>query len=152
MASPSVEPISGYGRALRAVVAVVIVVLAVYGSVRGHDKMFPFGPESQYDQYVSPNGTVGSITVWADTNQGTHVPVQLDAAGVGLKRADIEAQLPRILADPSLLRTISNAQHRLHPSQAQFVRLYIIDTTTQLHDRVPVGNSRRTLLTWTVPQ
>jgi hypothetical protein len=142
--------LSRRGRAVRSVAAVVFIGLAAYGSVRGHDAMFPFGPMSQYDQYVPPDGTVGSITVWADTTAATRIKVPLDAAGVGVKRADIEAQLPKILADPSLLRTISTAQRRLHPKQPQYVRLFVIDTVTQLHDREPVGVTSRTLLTWDV--
>jgi hypothetical protein len=142
--------LSRRGRAVRAVVAVAFIGLAAYGSLRGHDAMFPFGPMSQYDQYVPPDGTVGSITVWADTTAGTHIQVPLDAGGIGVKRADIEAQLPKILADPSLLRTLSTAQRRLHPNQPQYVRLFVVDTVTQLHNREPVGKTSRTLLTWNV--
>jgi hypothetical protein len=143
--------VSRHGRAARAVVAAAIIGLAGYGSVRGHDAMFPFGPMSQYDQYVPPDGTVGSITVWADTTAGTHIKVELDPNGVGIKRADVEAQLPKILAQPDLLASISTAQRRLHPHQPQFVRLYVINTVTQLHNRVPAGTSSNTLLTWDVP-
>ena len=137
-------------RVTRSAVATVALAVVLYGSLRGHDAMFPFGPMSQYAAYVPPNGTVASITIWADTTAGTHVQVELTGAGVGVKRADIEAQLPRIHRNPSLLRTISTAQRRLHPHQPQFVRLYVVNTVTQLHDREPAGVTQHTLFTWTV--
>jgi hypothetical protein len=113
--------------------------------------MFPAGPMTQYAFYVSPNGSVDSITVWADTTAGTHVPVQLNASGVGIKRADIEIQLPRIEQDPSRLQAIADAERRLHPSQPGYTKLYVVDTGVQLRDRVPGAKTSRVLVTWTVP-
>jgi hypothetical protein len=121
------------------------------GTVHGAEKMFPAGPMTQYAFYVSPNGSVDSITVWADTTAGTHVPVELNAHGVGIKRADIEIQLPRIEADPSRLQAIADAQSRLHPSQPGYTKLYVVDTGVKLHDRVPGAKTSRVLVTWTVP-
>jgi hypothetical protein len=118
--------------------------------VWGHDPMFPVGPMVQYAKYIPPNGVVLSTTVWADTTDGRHVRVRLDPQGVGVRRADVEEQLPRILADPALLRTISSAQRRLHPRQPQFVRLYVVQEVIQLHDRVPTSRTSHTLVTWDV--
>jgi hypothetical protein len=113
--------------------------------------MFPAGPMTQYAFYVSPNGSVTSITVEPDTTAGTHVPVELNAQGVGIKRADIEIQLPRIERDPSRLQAIATAQRRLHPSQPGYTKLYVVDTGVLLHDRVPGAKTSRVLVTWTVP-
>ena len=112
--------------------------------------MFPAGPMTQYAFYVAPNGEVHSIQVFADTTAGTYVPVHLSPSGVGVKRADIEIQLPAIERDPSRLRTIAVAQRRLHPHEPQYVRLYVVDTVTPLRDRVPQPAYRKVLVTWTV--
>jgi hypothetical protein len=138
------------GRATRAAFTVALLGALAYGSIWGRDPVFPVGPMSQYARYVPPDGTVQSTTVWADTTAGTYVNVELDAHGVGVKRADVEAQLGQIIANPSLLRTISSAQRRLHPHQPQFVRLYVVQATIQLHNRVPDGRTVRTLATWDV--
>jgi len=150
MTSPDVRRVSPRGRLVRLVVTVLALGGIAYGSIGGSNKLFPFGPMTQYAFYVSPDGVVKSTTVWADTTAGTYVHVRLDPQGVGVKRADVEAQLPAIVANPSLLRTISTAQRRLHPNQPQFTKLYVIQTVYQLHDRVPSGYTRNTIATWTV--
>jgi hypothetical protein len=138
------------GRAWRLLVTMIALGAVAYGTVHGAEKMFPAGPMTQYAFYVSPNGSVDSITVTADTTAGTHVPVELNAAGVGIKRADIEIQLPRIERDPARLQAIADAQRRLHPAQPGFTRLYVVDTGVRLHDRVPGAKTSRVLVTWTV--
>ena len=105
---------------------------------------------TQYAFYVAPNGKVESIQVFADTTAGTHVPVHLSPSGVGIKRADVEIQLPAIERNPSLLRTIAVAQRRLHPDQPQYVRLYVVDTIIPLHNRVPQPSRTVVLVSWTV--
>ena len=120
------------------------------GSAWGHDPMFPVGPMVQYAKWIPPNGVVRSTTVWADTTDGRHVRVRLDPQGVGVRRADVEEQLTRIIADPALLRTISSAQHRLHPHQPQFVKLYVVQDVIQLHHREPTTRTSHVLATWVV--
>jgi len=112
--------------------------------------MFPAGPMTQYAFYVAPSGQVDSIQVYADTTAGTHVPVHLSPSGIGVKRADIEIQLPAIERDPALLRTLAVAQQRLHPDEPQYVRLYVVDTVIPLRDRVPQKSYTKVLVAWTV--
>jgi hypothetical protein len=138
------------GRRWRLGVTAAAGVCILYGTVGGAEKMFPAGPMTQYAFYVDPDGQIESIQVYADTTAGTHVPVHLSPSGVGIKRADVEIQLPAIRRDPSLLRTIAVAQRRLHPDQPQYVRLYVVDTVTPLRHRVPQPAYTRVLATWTV--
>jgi hypothetical protein len=147
----STQPSLGsVGRGWRLAATLAVLGCLGVGTVRGAEKMFPAGPMTQYAFYVSPNGSVDSITVTADTTAGTHVPVQLNPAGVGIKRADIEIQLPRIERDPSRLQAIAVAQRRLHPSQPGYTTLYVVDTVVRLHERVPGAKTARVLVTWTV--
>ena len=130
--------------------AAAFLALLGVGSAWGHDPMFPVGPMVQYAKWIPPNGVVLSTTVWADTTDGRHVRVRLDPQGVGVRRADVEEQLTRIVAHPELLRTISSAQRRLHPDQPQFVKLYVVQDVIQLHDREPAARTSHVLATWVV--
>lgn len=143
-------PLSRVGRAWRLAVTAGACAAIAYGTVTGAEKMFPAGPMTQYAFYVAPDGAVHSIQVFADTTAGTHVAVHLSGSGVGIKRADIEIQLPAIERDPSLLRTIAVAQRRLHPAQPQYVRLYVVDTVIPLRHRVPQPSHTDVLVTWDV--
>ena len=138
------------GRVWRLVVTAAAAAAILYGTITGAEKMFPAGPMTQYAFYVAPDGQVDSIQVFADTTAGTHVPVHLSPSGVGIKRADIEIQLPAIEKNPALLRTIAVAQRRLHPDQPQYVRLYIVDTIIPLRHRVPQPSRTEVLVTWDV--
>jgi len=138
------------GRRWRLAVTAAAAGCVLYGTVTGAEKMFPAGPMTQYAFYIAPDGQVDSIQVFADTTAGTHVPVHLSPSGVGVKRADVEIQLPAIERNPSLLRTIAVAQRRLHPHQPQYVRLYVVDTVIPLHDRVPGASYTNVLVSWTV--
>jgi hypothetical protein len=148
--SPQPLALSRLGRVWRLVATALAAGAIVYGTVTGAEKMFPAGPMTQYAFYVAPDGRVDSIQVFADTTTGTHVPVHLSPSGVGIKRADIEIQLPAIERDPSLLRSIAVAQRRLHPDQPQYVRLYVVDTVIPLRHRVPQRSRTQVLVTWTV--
>ena len=142
--------LSRAGRVWRLAATAAATTAIVYGTVTGSEKMFPAGPMSQYAFYVAPDGEIHSIQVFADTTAGTHVPVHLSPSGVGIKRADIEIQLPAIERNPALLRTIAVAQRRLHPDQPQYVRLYVIDTVIPLRHRVPQPSHTDVLVTWDV--
>ena len=144
------ESLSKRGRTLRLIATAGAAGAICYGTVGGAEKMFPAGPMTQYAFYVAPNGQVDSIQVFADTTAGTYVPVHLSPSGIGVKRADIEIQLPAIERDPSLLRALAVAQRRLHPDQPQYVRLYVVDTVIPLRDRVPRPSYRKVLVTWSV--
>jgi hypothetical protein len=149
--SPGVLGLSHASKFGRAAAATAFLAALGVGSAWGHDPMFPVGPMVQYAKWIPPNGVVLSTTVWADTTDGRHVRVRLDPQGVGVRRADVEEQLARIVAHPELLRTISSAQRRLHPDQPQFTKLYVVQDVTHLHDREPTSRTSHVLVTWDVP-
>src|SRR3954451_1689583 len=142
--------LSRRGRLWRAAVTVAVLGGLAYGTIAGSNKDFPFGPMTQYAFYIAPDGEVDSTTVWADTTAGTRVHVVLGGHGVGIKRAGLENQLRRIIANPSLLRPIAVAQRRLHPNEPQYTRIYVMQTVFPLRDRVPQKPFERTVVTWTV--
>jgi len=146
----SVLTLGRAGRTWRLVAVALAMAALAYGTIRGTDDDFPAGPMVQFAFYVPPDGVISSVYVDADTTAGTRVHVHLSSAGVGLPRAEVEGQFARIVADPSLLQGIADAQRRLHPDQPQFTRLYLMQEITTLHDRRPGSHQIRTAAVWTV--
>ena len=127
------------------------VALAVYGTVLGNDDLWPFAPMSQFAFSVSRDGEIRAVRVDALTTEGREVRVPLSPAGIGMARAEIEGQLPRIVQDPSLLQQLAVAQRTRHPDQPQFRRVYLRELVTTLRDGRPSGERLETVVTWDVP-
>jgi hypothetical protein len=139
------------GRVVRVFVAVVGIVLLVNGSARGTDDLWPFGPMSQYAQTVPHDTTVDYTRISARTDAGTTVDVPLNIEGAGVARAEIEARIPQIQANPSLLQAVADGWARKHPSEPKYVRLELIrDTTTIVDGRVAGPPASKVLATWQV--
>ncbi len=134
--------------------AAALVLLAI-GQLTDTNDLFPFGSLSQYATARDPNGTVRSAYLLADTDNssstGEQVRVPLDPRGVGVGRAEIENQLDRILAEPSLLQAIADAHAGLHPQEPRYRVLYLMRDTSQLEDGRPTGErSTEELTRWIV--
>lgn len=142
--------LSRTGLAWRVVVALGVVTLAVNGSVRGNDVQWPFAPMSQFAFGVDLDGAIRSTYVEADTSAGTTVRVPLTAGGVGLGRAEVEGQLPRLVADPSLLQSIAVAAARRHPGWPRYTRLRLRQEVSDLRGGEVVSTRTERLADWTV--
>ena len=116
----------------------------------GTDDHFPFGPLTQYAFAADPNGTVPDLYIEADTTAGTRVKVKLSPDGVGIGRAEIEGQLDVIRRDPSRLQAVADAQHRLHPSEPRWIRLYLRIRHVRLRDGVAVSETTEDVTSWVV--
>ena len=149
-APENVRRLSGAGLAWRAATLAAGVGLALYGSLAGTDDLWPFAPMTQFAFYVSPDGQIRAAYVDALTTEGRQVRVPLTATGVGVGRAEIEAQLSRIVRDPSLLQGLAVAQRRLHPDQPQYRRLILHERVTILRDGRAVLVRDETKAAWDV--
>jgi hypothetical protein len=146
-----VRRVTRRGALIRLGAAAAGLGILLYGTVRGTDDMFPFGPLVQYAFSVDPNGEIRSTFIEADTDAGDLVRVPLSLDGVGIKRAEIEGQLTKIVADPSLLQAVAQAQQDRNPGQPQYERLYLRQKVTELVDGA-LGDVRvETLAVWEVP-
>lgn len=135
-----------------AATAAALAVLAL-GQLRDTNDYFPLGSLSQYATPRDMNGTVSSVYMLADTVNGGQVRVPLNPRGVGVGRADIEAQLNRIIDDPSLLQAIADAWSQLHPDADQYAMLYLMRDIYQLADGIQQGGPETHELTaWEVRQ
>jgi len=142
--------LSRRGRGVRLGAAALVLGGLLYGTVRGTDDHFPFGPLTQYAFAADPDGTVPDLYVEADTTAGERIKVKLTPEGVGIVRAEVEGQVGEFRRDPSRLQAIADAQRRLHPADAQFTRLYLRIRHTQLRNGVAVGETTEDVAEWTV--
>ena len=85
----------------------------------------------------APDGLVLSTRVEAVDASG-RVLVVPDSA-TGLRRAEIEGQIARFRADPTLLGEISRAHSRLHPHQPAYDEVRVVERRYQLRDSRPTG-------------
>jgi len=128
------------------------IAALVHGTLADSDDYFPFGSMAQYASAHDLDSQVRSVYMLADTDSGRErVPVALHATGTGIGRAEVEGQLGRILADPSLLHPIPDAYRALHPDRYQYSSLYLIRDTYQLRDGYQAGPPATELLAeWAV--
>lgn len=148
---PTARRVSRVGLWWRLSLTWVALVILALGQLNDTNDYFPLGSLSQYASPRDMNGTVRSVYILADTVSGDQVRVPLNPGGVGVGRADIEAQLGRIVDDPSLLQVIANAWSQLHPDADQYTTLYVMRDTYQLVDGLRQGDrTTQELTTWEV--
>jgi len=136
----------------RSVVAVAFLALLLLGTLQGNDDRWPFAPMSQYAFAVALNGEIRSTSIEAVTTAGTHTVVPLTPGGVGLRRAEVEGQLPRFVADPALLEAVAAAYAQRHPGRPRYVRLELHQSVSRLVDGTVVGAPADVeLAAWDVP-
>ncbi|MEU8136663.1 hypothetical protein [Streptodolium elevatio] len=128
------KSLSAFQRWWRAVAAALGIALIVHGSLLGNDDQFPFAPMSMFAFRTDPNGNIDSHYLEADTDAGTRVKVPMSRNGAGMGRAELEGQLFKIMADPSLLQNLADTQRRLHPDTPHYVHIYVMRDRTVLRD------------------
>lgn len=128
------KPLSAFARAWRVLFAAAGIALIVYGTAGGSDDDFPFAPMSMFAFRTDPNGDINSHYLEAVTEQGQRIRVPMSNSGVGMSRAQLEGQLLKIMADPSLLQTLADAQRRNAPDAPHYVHLYV------MRDRIVLRN------------
>jgi hypothetical protein len=140
------------GLAWRSVVALAFLLLLLLGTLQGNDDRWPFAPMSQYAFAVDLDGEIRSTSIEAVTTAGVRTVVPLTPGGVGLRRAEVEGQLPRFVAEPSLLEAVAAAYARRHPGRPRYARLELRQSVRRLVDGVVVGTPTDVLLAaWDVP-
>ena len=131
-------------RRARTAATVVVGGLLLLGTLVGQDDAFPFGPFRMYSTRDDPDGLVHSARVEAVDSRG-RVLVVPDRA-TGLRRAEIEGQTARLVADPALLGEVSRAHDRLHPHEPAYEVVRVVVTDTRLHDSRPTAPLREQVI------
>lgn len=147
-----VRPTGRWALAWRVGVALLGIGLLLNGSVRMSDDVWPFGPLSQYAFAPSATTVIQVTRVEGLLVDGRRIDLPLRVGESGISRAEIEARIPDIKRDPSLLRSVAEGWSSRHPGQPELEQVWLVQDETTL------GQSRSTparlveLVTWVVPR
>lgn len=126
----------------------LLVLLVLAGTFVGQDDDFPFGPFRMYATRDDPDGVVRSTRVEAVDRVGRVRTV--DERSTGLKRAEIEGQAQRFVAEPETLGLLAEAHARLRPDEPPLVELRVVELVYVLEDSRPTGQQdERVVARWT---
>ena len=137
--------------AWRIAATVVGIGLLLNGSLQMSDDAWPFGPMSQY-AFSPPGDTTIVITrVEGLLADGRRIDLPLRVEPAGISRAEIEARIPEITADPSLLRSVSDGWTSRHPVEPALLQVWLVQDQTRLVNG-RVGPTRLVeLASWEMP-
>ncbi|MFE3449488.1 hypothetical protein ACFXJ8_11185 [Nonomuraea sp. NPDC059194] len=121
-----------------------------YGTVLGDDDLFPFGPMVQYAFSIPPDGEIKSLHLQAETVAGTRVEIPIEPYYVGIRRAELEGQLTRYLAEPELLQSLADAHARIRPADPRLTKLIVVTRVITLRDRRPAWTKDVERVSWVV--
>jgi hypothetical protein len=147
----TVRPISRTGLAWRVGVALLGIGLLVNGSLRMSDDVWPFGPMSQYAFSPPADDTIVITRVEGRLADGRRVELPLRVSTAGISRAEIEARIPAIVAEPSLLRGVVEGWSSRHPGEPPVRQVWLVQDVTELSRGRPTSASKQELATWVVP-
>ena len=118
-----VELLSARRLAVRGVAAITVLVMLVLGTWRGGDHDFPFAPFSMFASRHDRDGFVPSA--YLEVTDSTGRTMRVGSARTGMRRAEIEGQLPELIAHPEKLRDVADAHRRRHPGEPVWVRVAV---------------------------
>lgn len=120
---------------IRFTIAGVVLALVLAGTLWGQDDDFPVGPFRMYATAARPTGNVRTAELWGVRADGSRVLLQ--AHDVGLRRAELEGQLPRFRKDPSLLGALA---------RPELVEIRLEERVRRVVDRRLQADERRELV------
>jgi hypothetical protein len=149
-AGDDVVRVSPTGRWVRTLVTVVGFALLVTGTWLGQDDHFPFGPFRMYAHSAKDDGVVRSARLEGVNATGERF--KLTDASTGLRRAEIEGQIPRFRQDGDRLEAVAEAYHARHPDAPELVLVEILQRRYQLRDGEPTGEvTEGQVAVWVAP-
>ncbi len=137
----------GPARRRRLAAAGIVFGLLLAGTAWGQDDHFPFGPFRMYATRQRLDGSTTWYHVQARTAAGKLVDVP--GSAYGLRRAELEGQIPRFVAQPALLSELLEAYERRVPDGPELVEIHLVKSRQRLHAGRPVGDvTDKVLVTW----
>jgi hypothetical protein len=127
-----VRELSRLGVSWRIAVAVVGIALLLNGSLRMSDDVWPFGPMSQYAFSPPDDATIVITRVEGLLADGRRVDLPLRVGTAGISRAEIEARIPQITAEPALLRAVAQGWATRNPEAPALERVWLVQDETRL--------------------
>jgi hypothetical protein len=125
------------GRTSRLLATAAVLAVLLAGTVWGTDADFPFGPFRMYSTRADPNAPVVSTRVVGLT--GTGEEVRLSGGQVGLRRAEFEGQLSRLVEQPELLGLLAESYAERHPGAAELVAVQVVQRHFELRAGAQTG-------------
>jgi hypothetical protein len=147
----TVRPIGRWSVAWRVLVALAGIALLLNGSVRMDDDVWPFGPLSQYAFAPSASTVIEITRVEGRLADGRRIDLPLRVGESGISRAEIEARIPAIEADPSLLRSVADGWSSRHPDQPRLLQVWLVQDESTLGQSPATPARLVELATWVVP-
>ncbi|MGY1682227.1 hypothetical protein [Geodermatophilus sp. SYSU D01176] len=141
---PGVLTLSPTGRRVRLAATAVVLALLLGGTVWGNDSEFPFGPFRMYSTRADPDRPVVSTRVVGVTADGDEV--RLSGGEVGLRRAEFEGQLPRLVDRPELLGLLAGSYAAAHPDAEPLVAVRVVQRRYALDDGRTTGEVTESVL------
>ena len=139
--------LSAAARRRRLGAATLMVTLLVAGSAVGHDDAFPFGPFRMYATKQRLDGATSWYGAEGVTADGRSVEIPTEQ--LGLRRSELEGQMDRLRADPSLVGLLVTAYERRRPEAARLVELRVVKHLQLVRGGVPSGEpTKRVVITW----
>lgn len=133
------ETLTTRGRAARALVTLLGAALLLAGTLWGQDEHFPFGPFRMYATSNPPDEPAPDTRIEGVDAAGTLVV--LDQDNTGIRRAEIEGQQGRYVADPTRLRRVADAFAHRHPDAPALVEVRIVIRWYGIEGGRPTGKS-----------
>jgi hypothetical protein len=145
-----VRGISLLSCAWRITATVLGIGLLLIGALRMSDDVWPWGPLSQYAFSPAKDATIVITRVEGLLADGRRIDLPLRLESAGISRAEIEARIPDITTDPSLLGSVADGWTARHGLEPALLRVWLVQDQTQLVDG-RVGRTRLLeLATWEV--
>jgi hypothetical protein len=146
-----VRRISRASYAWRIAASLIGIGLLLHGSLRMSDDVWPLGPLSQYAFSPAQDATIVITRVDGLLADGRRIDLPLRVETAGISRAEIEARIPEITADPSLLRSVADGWSSRHRDQPALLEVWLVQDQTRLVDG-RVGPTRLVeLAAWELP-
>jgi hypothetical protein len=142
-----VGQLSEAGRRTRAVAAAGIIGALLVGGFFGDDDHFPFGPMRMYSTTNEVDGPISSIHLEGTTVTGEILKIKINA--LGLRPAELDGQIPRFRADPSLMQHVLETYEERNPQAEELTSMRLVRGIHQLEDRREVGYSEEVIAEWT---
>jgi len=137
--------------AWRIAASLIGIGLLLNGSLRMSDDVWPLGPLSQYAFSPAKDATIVITRVEGLLADGRRIDLPLSVETAGISRAEIEARIPEITADPSLLRSVADGWSSRHRDEPALLEVWLVQDQTRLVDG-RVGPTRLVeLAAWELP-
>ena len=141
------ETLTSRGRAARVGATALGLAVLIAGTLWGSDDDFPFGPFRMYATSNPPDAPAPDTRVEGVDRTGAVVSLGEEATGI--RRAEIEGQQSRYVADPDRLAEVAEAYAERHPDAPGIVEVRIVIRWFGIEDGRPTGRyTDETVVSW----